>query len=68
MADRNRHAAAATGRILTFENQITVIQTDMTHASAAHILILIDQIILQTGERNVVDGHIRLVVSMIAGV
>ena len=68
MADRNRHAAAAARGILTFENQVAVIQADMTHASTAHILILVDQIIFQTGQGNVVDGYIRLVVSMIAGV
>ena len=68
MADRHRHAVTAAGGILTFKDQVTVVQADMTHASTPHILILIDQIIFQTSQGYVVDGYIRLVVSMIAGV
>ena len=68
VADRHRHAVTAAGGILAFKDQVTVVQADMTHASTPHILILIDQIIFQTSQENVVDGYIRLVVSMIAGV
>ena len=68
MADRHRHAVTAAGGILAFKDQVTVVQADMTHAGTPHILILIDQIIFQTSQGNVVDGYIRLVVSMIAGV
>lgn len=58
MADGHRYAAAAAGGILPFKDQVAVVQAHMTHTGTPHILILVNQIILQTSQRHVVDGDV----------
>ena len=68
VADRHRHAVAAAGSILALKDQVAVVQADMAHTGTANILILIDEIVFQTSQRDVVDGDIGLGVGMIAGI